>query len=339
MNTPSKKTILFLFGGESTEHDVSIMSAKNIYQALDKQRFSPVLCYIDRNGQWWHTTTIAKPIERTPVIPMLGTSAVVIGNESFHIDAIFPALHGRNGEDGTVQGLATLLHTPIVGCGLDGSFLAMDKTVAKQLLQAVGIPVVPGETYQSSNMPSFKELTNQLGHVLFVKPARQGSSVGVSKAKTEAEFKAAFREAAKYDQTILIEVAVEKPRELEVAALGSTYSPKISVVGEVVPDREFYDYQSKYDNNSTSQTIIPADIPAQVSDQVREYAALAFTTLHCRGMARIDFFMATDGSIYLNEINTLPGFTNISMYPKLWEASGIAQTELITELIGLAATD
>lgn len=339
MNTTSKKTVLFLFGGESTEHDVSIMSAKNIYQALDKQRFSPVLCYIDRKGQWWHATTVAEPVERTPVIPQLGTSAVSIGSESIHIDAIFPALHGRNGEDGTVQGLAALLHTPIVGCGLDGSFLAMDKTVAKQLLQAAAIPVVPGKTYQSNDMPLFKELANQLGPVLFVKPARQGSSVGVGKAKTEAEFKAAFKEAAKYDQSILIEAAIEKPRELEVAALGSTHSPKISVVGEVIPDREFYDYQSKYDSNSTSQTIIPADIPAQKADQIREYAAQAFTALHCRGISRIDFFMATDGSIYINEINTLPGFTNISMYPKLWEASGIPQTELITQLIELAAID
>lgn len=337
MNT-LRKTILLLFGGESTEHEVSLMSAKNVYEALNKQQLDIILCYIDTAGKWWHAPAIGMPEQpQTSITPVLGASAVRIGNQQTNIDVIFPVLHGSNGEDGTVQGLARLLHTPIVGCGLDGSLLAIDKSLTKQLLSAVDIRVTPGITCRADTMPPFGQVAEKLGQVLFIKPARQGSSVGVSKAATEAEFTIAFAAAAKHDDIILIESAITDARELEVAVLGSTHNPQASIVGEVTPDRDFYDYESKYDNTSTSKVTIPADVSPELSERIRTTATAAYTALRCRGLARIDFFLSTDGTLYLNEVNTMPGFTNISMYPKLWEASGLPYKQLVASLIERAA--
>lgn len=335
----NRKTVLFLFGGESSEHDVSLMSAKNVHAALDTARVQAVLCYIDTQGRWWHVTKVEKPVQppEIQVTPLLGMSAVRVGNEELPIDVVFPVLHGRNGEDGSVQGLAALMHTPIVGCGLDASLLCMDKTLTKQLLQTAGISVVPGVTHSAAEIPDFDLLTKQLGDILFMKPVRQGSSVGVGKASETSAYEAVFREAARYDDAVLIETAVEGARELEVAVLGDTHNPKVSVVGEIVPDREFYSYESKYNSASTSQVVIPAAISAEMKARIQKDAAKAYAVLRCRGLARIDFFLASDGQLYLNEVNTMPGFTNISMYPKLWEASGLSYKELIAILIDKAA--
>ena len=332
-----KKTVLLIFGGESTEHDVSILSAQNVYSTLDMEKVNPLLCYIDPNGGWWHVSAVEKPtVLDEYVVPLLGTSRVKIGVKSIPIDVIFPVLHGNGGEDGTIQGLAALMHTPIVGCGLDGSLLCIDKTLTKRLLKDAKIPVVPGEVYTADNPPAYVSLVKKLGPVLFIKPARQGSSVGVGKATTEAEYDIAFREAAQYDTVILIEAAIESAREIEIALLGDAQDVRVSIAGEIIPDREFYDYSSKYDAASTSQTMIPANITAELAERIKQTALQAYSTLRCRGLARIDFFVTVDGTFYLNEVNTMPGFTNISMFPKLWEASGISPKMLTTMLIDQA---
>ncbi|HJP81272.1 MAG TPA: D-alanine--D-alanine ligase family protein [Candidatus Saccharimonadales bacterium] len=330
-----KKTILLLFGGESSEHDVSIASAKNIFEALDRNMLHVLLGYIDRSGRWWHVTSIDRDVERsTPIQLLPGLSTVSIGGVESSVDVVFPVLHGQNGEDGTVQGLARLMHFPIVGCDMTSSLLCMDKPLAKQLLQGAGLPVVRGEVFSSNGpLPHFDELTARLGTVLFLKPARQGSSVGVGKATDQETFTSAFKEATKYDTRVLIESAIEKPRELEVAVLGAADNPDVSVVGEIIPDREFYTYESKYDSSSTSQAVIPATIDPEVASRVRALARQAYDVLQCQGLARVDFFLDSQGEIYINEINTMPGFTNISMYPKLWEASGLPYADLVAKLL------
>lgn len=333
-----KKRVLLLFGGESHEHDVSLISAQNIYNALNMDRIEPLLCYIDRHGSWWHTTSISAQNTTEAIIPIPGASAVKVGGIYMPIDVIFPVLHGTNGEDGTVQGLARLLHTPIVGCGIDGSAICMDKVLAKQLLAAAHIPVVPFQIYQAkATLPNFTVLTQKLGPVLFVKPARQGSSVGVSKVRSAAEFSAAIELALRYDSEILIEAAVDKAREIEIAVLGPTDSPEVSGAGEVIPDRDFYDYESKYDSASTSEIRIPAVITPAQATKAQAMARKAFSILRCRGLARVDFLLGNDGILYLNEVNTMPGFTNISMYPKLWEADGYSYQQLVEKLISGAS--
>lgn len=336
--TSNKKTLLMLFGGESAEHEVSLISAQNIYAALDLQKIEPVLCYIDTQGIWWHVTSVARADNQSlPLIPLPGSSAVKIGDKTIAIDVIFPVLHGTNGEDGTVQGLAKLLHTPIVGCGIEGSAICIDKILTKQLLEKCGIPVVPSMAHHAGEvLPDYEKVSSQLGTTVFVKPARQGSSVGVSKASSAAELTQAIDLALRFDTDVLIESAVPDARELEVAMLDETQSAKASVVGEVIPDRDFYTYDSKYDSSSTTQTAIPANLAPETTAKVQDYARKAFSALHCQGLARVDFLLSSDGTLYLNEVNTMPGFTNISMYPKLWEASGRSYRDLVSALIDAA---
>lgn len=339
MNTEHKKTILFLFGGVSAEHDVSVMSAKNVYVAMDSMELNIVCCYIDRRGRWWSVAAIEEPVRPSArIMPLLGSGSILVGGKKVKIDSIFPVLHGKGGEDGTVQGLAALLSVPIVGCGIDGSLLCMDKVLAKQLLTAANIPVVQGKVCVATETPpSFAELTRELGSTLFIKPSRQGSSIGVGKATNEAEYQAAFQKAAAYDSMILIETAIEDAREIEIAVLGDSLNPRVSVLGEVLPDRHFYDYESKYSDNSTSQLVIPAALDVELVARIQRYAKQAFRALRCRGLARVDFFVAGDGALYVNEVNTMPGFTDISMYPKLWEASGLPYKDLVATLIEQAA--
>lgn len=338
MIKPTKKTVLIVFGGESSEHDVSIMSAQNIQAVLDDKTIIPLFCYIDKGGRWWQVDTVTKPEHLDRMItPALGKSSVQIGTHTIPIDVIFPILHGTHGEDGTVQGLATLMHTPIVGCGLDSSLLCFDKVLTKKLLEAAGIPVVPYAVHHEGEAPpDLDTLVRQLGPVLFIKPARQGSSVGAGKARTQLELDTAIEEALRYDTSVLIETAVAHPRELEIAVLGTTEQPQVSVVGEILPDRDFYSFESKYSADSTSQIMIPAKIRPEVSARLQALAAEVYGLLRCRGLARIDFFLDARGNIFLNEVNTLPGFTNISMYSKLWEASGVSYEDLVKKLLDLA---
>jgi len=332
---------MLLFGGESSEHTVSISSARNVFAALDDTKYDVVLGYIDQIGKWWLLDNLSDQIDNIglpQLLPVLGTGnfKVLPTNELITPAVILPILHGANGEDGTVQGLAKLMHIPIVGCKVSASAIAMDKVITKELLEHNNIKTVPYEVHiLGEARPSFNHLSNRLGSSLFVKPARSGSSIGTSKVKNDNELSIALSEAHKYDSKVLIEKAISA-RELEVGMLGSGLKARASVVGEICPDREFYNFESKYDVNSQTKVIIPADISAELSEEIRNIATHAYRVLGCEGLARIDFFLSDDNILYLNEVNTIPGFTNISMYPKLWRQEGLTYSGLIDALISNA---
>lgn len=331
--------VLLLFGGESSEHDVSIMSARNVYEAIDASRFDVALGYIDENGHWYRVRDFDgyRTVDVTQqLLPSLGEAGFVVGDEIIDSDVILPVLHGKNGEDGSVQGLAQLLHIPVVGCDMTSSVAGMDKVITKRIATSVGVQVVPYRVYRRGEVPpNYDTLCTDLGDTLFVKPSRAGSSVGVNKVRSSKELERALAVALESDDTVLIEQALDV-RELEVAAIGNPPACEISVVGEILPGEDFYSYDDKYSNGSSSSVQLPADIPADISDQIRDAAKTIYTELGCRGLSRIDFFLTGTGDIYFNEINTLPGFTNISMYPKLWQQAGISYGDLITRLIEAA---
>lgn len=303
-----KLKIGVLFGGKSAEHEVSISSAKNVIKALDKKKYQITPVKINKNGIF--DFKILKKF-----------------------DLIFPVMHGPFGEDGSMQGLLKLAGVPFVGAGVLGSAVGMDKEVMKRLLRDAGIPIGKFVAKKSGEKINFKEIKKVLGLPVFVKPANMGSSVGVSKARNESELKKAIQEAFKYDTKILIEEFIPG-REIECAVLGND-APVASVPGEIIANQEFYSYDAKYiDEGSVAE--IPARIDKKIAKLIRELAVKTFQTLNCEGLGRVDFFQTKSGKIYINEINTIPGFTDISMYPKLWEASGIPQTKLLDILISLA---
>lgn len=333
----SKRTILLLFGGESAEHEVSIRSASNVFDALDKSKYDISLCYIDRDGTWWHTNEVVERSAMDPQLhPVLGEGKLVnSAGEGTRPDVILPVLHGQNGEDGSVQGLAQLLHVPIVGCEVLGSAICMDKDIAKRLLMQANVPVADYVVHRLGQpAPQYSDVQAKLGYVLFVKPANQGSSVGVSRVENAEEFDAAITEALKHDHKVIIERAISG-RELECAVLGNE-KPEASVVGEILPEETFYSYDAKYAADTLTKTSTDIELPEGVSDRIREMAVEAYVALECRGLARVDFFLADDGTIYINEINTLPGFTNISMYPQLWQETGLGYPQLLDRLVELA---
>ena len=303
-----KLKIGVLFGGKSAEHEVSILSAKNVIKALDKNKYQIARIKINKNGKF---------------------NFKVIQN----LDVIFPVMHGPFGEDGSMQGLLKLAGVPFVGAGVLGSAVGMDKEVMKRLLRDAGIPIGKFIVKKSGEKINFQEIKKVLGLPLFIKPANMGSSVGVSKARNEAEFKKATQEAFKYDSKILIEEFISG-REIECAVLGND-QPIASVPGEIIANQEFYSYNAKYiDEGSVAE--IPAKIDKKTAKRIRELAVRTFKALNCEGMGRVDSFLTKSGKVYVNEINTIPGFTDISMYPKLWEASGIPQTKLLDILINLS---
>lgn len=328
------KKILILFGGESSEHEVSIMSAKNVHAAaksLDKYEIS--LCYIDKGGRWYFVQDFENDDRTNEIVPVMGESKFkVLGQEKYlEPDVILPILHGENAEDGTIQGLARLMHIPIVGCKVDASVICFDKVITKQLLEHSGIKTVPYFEYiKGMEIPKIESLG--LGEDLFIKPSRCGSSVGTGMASNNEELEIALLNALKYDEKVLIEKKL-KVRELEVGILDDRNEVKASVVGEILPDRAFYDYDSKYSDDSSSKVAIPADIDDELSNKIRETGIKAFNILNCSDLSRVDFFLTDEGELFLNEVNTLPGFTNISMYPKLWEHQGVSYPELIDRLI------
>lgn len=338
-----RQTVLLLFGGESSEHEVSVSSARNIYAAMDDTKYEVDLCFIDKNGRWWLLDELTSQIDthRAPqLIAALGGKSFVTlpGNRVIVPDVIFPALHGRNGEDGSVQALAQLLHIPVVGCDMTASALAMDKVLTKQILAANDIHIVPYEIHRKGDaLPDFSKLSMTLGSPLFVKPARAGSSVGVSRVFEEGKFAEALEHAHEYGEVVLIERGVTA-RELEVAVLGNPPRHTTSGVGEIVVGGDFYSYDAKYAATSSSQVVIPAVLNEQMAARIKQLAAKVYALLGCKGMARVDFFLSKDGTLYVNEVNTIPGFTNISMYPKLWRQSGIGYPELIDRLIAAATT-
>jgi D-alanine-D-alanine ligase len=333
-----RTTVLLLFGGESSERDVSISSARNVYAAIDDMKFELILGYIDAQGKWWLLDSFDTELTQQQIIPMLGEGSFLTlpDNRRLRPDVILPILHGKNGEDGSVQGLAQLLHIPIVGCDMTASAICMDKLATKEILDAHAIATAPYDTHRRYDaVPDFNHLSLRLGCPMFVKPARAGSSVGVSKVYSEDELIAALELAHQHDEVALIERGIAG-RELEVAVLGNPPAHRTSGVGEIIPGDDFYSYDAKYAMNSTSQAIISAELDPTIRTHIQHQASLVYEVLGCTGLARVDFFLTEDNTLYVNEINTLPGFTNISMYPKLWRAEGLSYSELIEELIHLA---
>src|SRR5438445_9649292 len=348
----SRLRIGVLFGGRSTEHEVSILSAQSIITAMDPQRFEPVPLYIDKNGRWLVGGTLKRLVgegatgEYVYLPPDPTQHSLVPAEDGVGqppslppLDVIFPVFHGLNGEDGTIQGVLELANIPYVGAGVLGSALGLDKLYMKRAFAAVGLPIVDyiaitRRRYEEDPDAFIKLVEERIGYPCFSKFANSGSSVGTTKAHDRAELAAGLRLAATFDRKILVERAVDA-RELEVSVLGND-EPEASVVGEVVPAHEFYDYEAKYLDEG-SRLLIPAPIDAGVADKVRAMAIEAFQAVDAAGMARVDFFLErTSGRIVLNELNTIPGFTRISMYPKLWEASGFAYPKLIDRLVELA---
>ncbi|MCY0389028.1 D-alanine--D-alanine ligase [Robbsia sp. Bb-Pol-6] len=351
---PAKKLRLaVIFGGRSTEHEVSLQSARNIVAALDTDRFDPVLIGIDKTGVW-HLSDASNYLLHgaDPALIALNRSnreiAVTPGKAQEQwlerrtgeilqqIDVVFPIVHGPLGEDGSLQGLLKMAGVPFVGSDVLGSAVCMDKDVTKRLLRDAGLPVTPYVTLTRRTAAglSFDDIVAKLGSPLFVKPANLGSSVGVSKVGTANEYAQALETGFAFDHKILVESAVVG-REIECAVMGNE-APVASACGEIVLGSDFYSYDSKYIDAEAAQVVAPAVIDAPTSERIRAAAVAAFQVLECRGLARVDFFLRPDGAILINEVNTLPGFTQISMFPKLWQAAGMTYPELVTRLIDLA---
>lgn len=330
----NRQTILLLFGGESSEHDVSVMSARNVYAGMDKNKYDVKLCYITKSGNDWALVNSFEDLSGPEILPMLGQGYFWSNEGEFRVDVIFPVLHGENGtEDGAIQGLANLLHVPVIGCGIGASVVCWNKLYAKQLLSQAGIQVTPYAVHRRGQpLPDYARLAKDLGTELFVKPTTAGSSVGVSKVESADELEAAITIALKNSDTILIEKAITG-RELEVAVLGTPPSHRVSGVGEIVPGEEFYSYDDKYSPDSKAEVITGADIPDELREMLHRAAGDAYTVLGCKGLARVDFLVSESDEVYVNELNTLPGFTNISQYPKLWQEEGVGYEQLIDELI------
>jgi D-alanine-D-alanine ligase len=362
-----------LYGGRSGEHEVSLASAAAVFANLDRTRYEPVAIRIEKDGRWAladrppiassaaevieqsrveaarqiragrEVHLVARPSEETmlsikrPQSSTESTEALVTG---LHVDVIFPVLHGPYGEDGTIQGLLELANVPYVGAGVAASALGMDKALMKVVFSAHGLPncnwrVVMLHEWERRQQDILVNLERALGFPMFVKPANLGSSVGISKAKDLNGLSDAIELAGTFDRKVVVEAAVPDAREIECAVLGNE-NPQASVPGEIVPSREFYDYEAKYLDEG-SKSIIPADLPQATAEEVRRLSIAAFQAIDCAGMARVDFLLSrTTGDVFINEINTIPGFTTISMYSKMWEASGLSYPALIDRLVELA---
>lgn len=340
-----------LFGGKSAEHEVSLQSAQSVLNAIDSDKFEAVLIGIDREGRWFLDDRARELLTERPTVGGKEVALLKRGNSSSLVsvgsngapgaleaplDVVFPVLHGPYGEDGSVQGLLKLSGIPYVGAGVLGSAVGMDKDVMKRLLRDAGIPIAAYRTVMldENQKKAAAGAGEELGFPLFVKPANLGSSVGISKAYDAAQAEQAIAEAFRYDTKVIIEEYIEG-REIECSVLGNR-DPIASIPGEIRPNQDFYSYSAKYLDENGAELIIPAELDDDLIERVKKTALDAFTALCCAGMARVDIFLTPDGSLFVNEINTIPGFTRISMYPKLWEASGIGYTELIGRLIDLA---
>ncbi len=353
VSQPSPKLrLVVLFGGRSGEHEVSLSSARSVLGVLDPARYQVFEVGITHEGAWLTgenahraftdgqtggltACTILPDPSKPGLYAIRNTQVVKITD----IDVVLPVLHGTFGEDGTMQGLLELADVAYVGAGVTGASVGMDKGVFKDVMRANGIPVVEAALVLRSEIERDLEAVIQkseaLGYPVFVKPANLGSSVGVSKCNNRSDLQEGLLEAAAYDRRVLVERGVKNPREIEVSVLGND-APQASIPGEIVPSREFYSYESKY-VDGTSGLLIPAPLPDETASLIRELAVKAFKAIDCAGMARVDFLLDKDsGDVYLNEVNTIPGFTSISMYPKLWEASGLPYAALVDRLIELA---
>lgn len=351
----AKTRVYLLFGGRSGEHEVSLMSARNVLQALDRTKYEVVPVGITKEGRWLMSGDPLKALTegvaaaggfpvgllgdptRAELLPLAGPAPDLAPADRV---VFFPVLHGTYGEDGTIQGLLEMANVPYVGCGVLASSTGMDKGVAKALFRQAGLNVGPYKVYLRRDWERNPEAVKAdveatfVGYPLFVKPVNLGSSVGISKVKGPEDLDRAFAEAARFDRRIIVEQGIDA-REIEVAVLGND-DPIASIAGEVLPGAEFYDYSDKYFSDR-SETRIPADIPDDLMQEFRRQAVVAFKAIDGSGMARVDFFLERGTNrIFINEVNTIPGFTRISMYPKLWEATGIGYSELCDRLIALA---
>ena len=343
------KNIVVVFGGQSSEHEVSCMSVLNIVKNIDTEKFNIMLVGITKEGNWLWVNSVEdiknntwKESEIEAIISPDATKKCLLlsTGESFHIDVVYLALHGTNGEDGTMQGLLELAHIPYVGCGVLSSAVTMDKYYTKLIVDSIGtvnqarFVLCYSKHLDEKEYDYCDEVEAKLGYPVFVKPSSGGSSCGVSRADDRDALKKALREAAKFDNKILVEEMIVG-REVECAVLGKTKGAKASGIGEILAAAEFYDYDAKY-NNAESKTITDPDLPQEVVHKIRKAAIEIFEAVDGYGLSRVDFFVTNEGKVVFNEINTLPGFTNISMYPMLWNARGIDQKKLVATLIELA---
>ena len=336
-----KKRVGVLYGGRSVEHDISLLSAKNIYQNIDRDKFDVTLLGIDKLGRWFLMDSIDQPIGAGKPLQLVLDAAhpsLSYQNTKVELDIVFPVLHGTDGEDGSIQGLFQTVSLPYVGSGVLGSAAAMDKLLSKRVMQSAGLPVAQFLDYSIEEIDeiSFKKVSEYLGLPIIIKPVNLGSSVGVSKVSNEAEFKAALADAFKYDNAILIEEFIEA-REVECGILGNI-NPLASVAGEVILSNKysFYSFTAKYEDPDSAEITIPAELPDEVHTNIKKLSLEAYKLLNCKDLSRIDLFVRENGEVLINEINTIPGFTNISMYPSLMRHEGIAYKELITRLLEMA---
>lgn len=323
-NTKNKKLkIAVVFGGKSVEHEVSLKSAFNIYSALDKKKYIVELVSIDKSGVWRKEKDV-----------VVNTKSPKIDFNNFKPDVVFPIIHGAGGEDGTIQGFLKILNIPFVGCDVLASIVSFDKDYTKRILNEKKILNSKYLLATTENKIDFKKAKKELGLPMFIKPSCSGSSVGVSKVTNEKEYVKAYKDAFMFDHKILIEEAIVG-RELECAVLGNE-GARASCVGEVITTSTFYSYDAKYLDANASRTEIPAQISKKEELKIQKIAIDTYRALSCEGLSRVDVFLKKNGEVVVNEVNTMPGFTNISMYPKLWEKSGISYSKLIDELINLA---
>ncbi len=348
-----KKTVLILFGGVSSEYAVSCVSAANVAENINKDKFNVLLLGITSGGTWYlyngdtdsmrNDTWHKNQSKLTPAVvsPSKSHHGLLTENgEVIHVDAVFPVLHGKNGEDGTMQGLLTLAGIPFVGCSTYSSAVCMDKITTKILCERVGVPVVPYVYFDKNSFDistAVAECEKNLVYPMFVKPANAGSSVGITKADNKAELVEGFKIAFENDYKVLVETGIISAREIEVAMLGNK-DITASVCGEIAPGAEFYDYETKYVSD-TATYHVPALISEEMSEKIRGYAKIVYTALNCGGLSRVDFFLSREGEVYFNEINTIPGFTPISMYPGLMAKCGYSYSDLIEKLIELACEE
>ncbi len=347
-----KLRVALLFGGKSAEHEISLISARNIFQAMDKKKYDVLSIAIDKHGRWSfdegarllrdaNLSKVESKATRQSAAVLPGATATPIvrassGKILTGVDVVFPVVHGPFGEDGTIQGLLKLAGVPFVGAGVLGSAVGMDKDVMKRLLRDAKIPIAKFLVLkrQDRNAVRFPQIKKTLGLPLFVKPANLGSSVGISKVSRKSEFAGAINEAFRYDNKIIVEEGIVG-REIECSVLGNEKAIA-SLPGEIVVQHDFYSYDAKYLDDKGARLEIPARLPQTIIRKIQQTAVQTYRTLCCEGMARVDFFLRPNGQVLVNEINTIPGFTKISMYPKMWQASGLSYPRLIDRLIALA---
>lgn len=338
-----KKKVVILYGGRSVEHGVSVNSARNIFEYIDKEHFEPLPIGISKSGQWFLTSGVTKDIEQGKALGLILDAQrpgfiILSSGDRIKADIIFPVLHGTDGEDGSIQGLVKAMDIPMVGTGVLGSSMSMNKIVAKRLMKEAGIPVTKFLTfhYSEKDKLSFEEIGREIGKPFMVKSSSLGSSVGVSKAKDEQSFKAAVEEAFKYDDNLIVEEFVVG-REIECAILGN-HPAEASNPGEIVISSkyEFYTFDAKYVDPEAVKIEVPARLSTIEIESIRDLSVKAYKALYCEDFSRVDLFLTEDGRIFINEINTIPGFTNSSMYPMMWKERGISFTDLISKLLDLA---